>query len=382
MKSMTLNRGQSMRSTFRSQILTAAMLLTASGCGEPPTTDDTTPDAGQQPVSAVSRFVSLPENVRYPEGLAADPETGSIYVATFDFYGPSEHYPNKLLRYDSDGKLLDQRDFGGTPMLGITLNPRDGKIYIANFGESKIQRISKNFSATTPIEDVTTVPRIGAPGERIVQNPDGTEDRITFGNEFSAPNVIIFDDKGDLLFSDSFQGAVFRVASPDTCAAPCTATLVKQDPLLATAGFPAFGANGLAFTKDGSGLLICNTGDDRLLTLDLASNSLQITSESIDGCDGLARDPQGRLWAAANQGDRMMQLDDRGRVVSVIGEFEGIDADGAPKGLLFPTNIAFLGNDMYVANLAQYYTTAEGDEPEEDVKVHTISRIALPAATE
>ncbi len=370
-----------MRSNFRSQITSAALLLTvASGCGEP-TTDELTPDAGQD-TSAVSRFVSLPESVRYPEGIAADPETGTIYVATFDFYGPSEHYPNKLLRYDSAGKLLDQRDFGGAPMLGITLNPRDGKIYIANFGESKIQRISKTFNATTPIEDVTTVPRIGAPGERIVQNPDGTQDVITFGNEFSAPNVIIFDANGDLLFSDSFQGAVFRVASPDTCTAPCTATLVKQDPLLATAGFPAFGANGLAFTKDEKGLLICNTGDDRLLSLDIASNSLQILSESIDGCDGLARDPQGRLWAAANQGDRLMQIDERGRVVDVIGEFEGLDDDGAPKGLLFPTNIAFLGNDMYVANLAQYYTTAEGDEPEEDVRVHTISRVALPAVTE
>ena len=74
----------------------------------------------------MSLFVTLPENVRYPEGIATDPATGTVYVSTFDFYGPSEHYPNKLLRYDSAGKLLDQRDFGGAPMLGITLNPRDG----------------------------------------------------------------------------------------------------------------------------------------------------------------------------------------------------------------------------------------------------------------
>ena len=33
------------------------------------------------------RFATLPEGVRFPEGITADPATGEIFVATFDF-GP------------------------------------------------------------------------------------------------------------------------------------------------------------------------------------------------------------------------------------------------------------------------------------------------------
>ena len=73
-----------------------------------------------------------------------------------------------------------------------------------------------------------------------------------------------FDTAGNLYVSDSFQGAVFRIANADACA-PCVPSLVVRDPLLATAGFPPFGANGLAFNGDESALFVANTGDDRVL---------------------------------------------------------------------------------------------------------------------
>ena len=116
---------------------------------------------------AAKGFAVLPDGVRFPEGIAANPKTEEIYVATFDF-GPNS---NKLLRFDKYGQLVAQRDFGGTPLLGLQFNPWDKKIYIANVGAlvggaSKIQRIAADFNDTTSIEDVALIPSIGPPPEQ------------------------------------------------------------------------------------------------------------------------------------------------------------------------------------------------------------------------
>jgi hypothetical protein len=127
-----------------------------------------------------------------------------------------------------------------------------------------------------------------------------------------------------------------------------------------------------------SALFIANTGDDRVLRLDLATNVLGVFAESINGADGLAFDGKGRLWVAANQADEIVALNGNGRVVARVGEFEGVRRDGAPDGLLFPASVVILGDDMFVTNLALVLTNAAGDEPEEDVSRYTISRIKLP----
>ena len=141
-----------------------------------------TPAAAQSVMSDhVRTFAVLPDGVRFPEGIAANPANGDIYVATFDFGGP-----NALLRYDFRGRLLGRLDFGG-PLLGLQFGAKDGKLYIANFGASKIQRVKADL--TGPLEDVATVPGIGAPAARVTGNPDNSSDTILFGsNSFPAPN--------------------------------------------------------------------------------------------------------------------------------------------------------------------------------------------------
>jgi DNA-binding beta-propeller fold protein YncE len=170
---------------------------------------------------AAERFTTLPNGVRLPEGITANPKTEEIYVATFDF-GPNS---NKLLRFKKNGQLVAQRDFGGTPLLGLQFNPWDGKVYIANVGAlvgetSKIQRIAADFNDTTPIEDVALIPSIGPPPDRAVGNPDGSQDKILFGNNAPAPNGLTFDRHGNLYVSDSFQGAIFRIDNAHKCATP------------------------------------------------------------------------------------------------------------------------------------------------------------------
>ena len=189
-------------------------------------------------------FATLPAGVRFPEGITANPATGDIYVATFDTIGPN---PNKLLRYSRHGQLVGSRVIG-TPMLGLAFGPSDSKVYITNFNQSKIQRVASDLDGT--IEDVATLPKIGAPANRIEGNPDTSSDTIQFGSVgFPAPNGMVFDRSGNLYVSDSFQGAIYRIDNAQGCIAPCGVTTVLHDPLLATAGFPPFGANGLALTR-------------------------------------------------------------------------------------------------------------------------------------
>jgi DNA-binding beta-propeller fold protein YncE len=323
-------------------------------------------------VGEVTEFAKLPEGVRFPEGITANPATGDIFVGTFDF-GPNA---NKLVRFDRHGRVSAQKDFGGAPLLGLEFAA--GKVYILNFGASRVQRIAAGFDGTTAVEDVASVPAIGSPGSRTEGNPDGSTDLITFGsNSFPAPNAMVFDKAGNLYVSDSFQGAVYKVANATTCATPCAITVVKHDPQLATAGFPPFGANGLAFNADESLLYIANTGDNRVLKLDMATNALSAFAPSVHGADGLLFS-KGRLWVAANQADEIVALNDKGRAVMRIGAFEGIRKDGSPRGLLFPASMVVVGDYMYVANLALPLTPAVGDEPEEDVTRWNVARFRMP----
>jgi len=335
--------------------------------------------------NAAQRFATLPDGVAFPEGIAANPANGDIYVSTFNFGGN-----NKLLRFSKTGRLLAQKDFGATPLLGLAFNGIDGKVYIANngalasdMGGSRIERIDADFNAGTPIEHVAAFQNPVPPPDRTVINPDGSQDTIQFGDNAPAPNGLVFDDFGDLFVSDSFQGAIFSIANPAAnCpnTAACTVTKVIQDGLLATAGFPPFGANGLTLSRDDMTLYIANTGDDRILKLDLGSNALSVFAESINGADGIAFGPSGHLWVAANQGDHVVALDADGLVVAQLGAFLGIRNDGAVRGLLFPASVVVVGHKLFVTNLALPLNNDPGDEVEEMVTQYTISQINLPPA--
>jgi DNA-binding beta-propeller fold protein YncE len=323
--------------------------------------------------NAPKHFATLPDGVRCGEGITANPATGDIFAATFDF-GPNA---NKLIRFAKNGHLSAVRDFGPTPMLGLGFDAVRGKVYILNMGASKLQRIDADFDAGSPVEDVATIPSVGAPQPRVVDNPDTSQDTIIFGSVgFPAPNAMAFDRRGNLYISDSFQGAIYRIDNVAACAPPCAVNVVTHDPLLATAGFPPFGANGLALDAAGTSLFIANTGDSRVLKMDLATGSVSVFAESLPGADGLVLDDDGRLWVCANQADEVVALSGSGRVIARLGEFQGIRNDGTPSGLLFPASAVIVDGWLYVTNLALPLTG--GDEPEADVTRWTVARMKLP----
>jgi sugar lactone lactonase YvrE len=177
--------------------------------------------------------------------------------------------------------------------------------------------------------------------------------------------------------SDSFQGAIFRIPAGVPCVLPACPEIVSHDPLLATPGFPPFGANGLAFNGNESLLYIANTGDHRVLKMTMPAGPVSVFTESIHGADGLLFD-NGLLWVAANQADTVFALNNKGRIVVRAGEFEGIQRNGAPRGLLFPASMVIVDNWMYVTNLSLPLTSTVGDEWEEEVTRWSVARFKVP----
>ncbi|MCQ4164615.1 SMP-30/gluconolactonase/LRE family protein [Tahibacter harae] len=326
---------------------------------------------------AVERFIELPPDVRQPEGLAVDAASGDIFVGTYDARLPESVRNNQLLRYSRDGRLLAQRRFGTAPLTGLAV--AGGHVYVLNFGASKLQRLPVDFDASTAVTDVATFGRLDPPQPtaRTVANPEGSQDRIEFGaSGFPGINGMVPDRAGNLYVSDSFQGAIYRIAKAAQCA-PCDVQVVSRDPLLGTAGALPFGANGLALDEDEQHLYITNAGDGRLLRMKLPQGSVNVVAESIHGADGLLQH-KGWFWVAANQADAVIALDAAGRVRARAGAFEGLDG-GAPRGLLFPASTAVNGGWMVVTNLSLPITPMQGDEWEEDVTRWTLSRFKLPA---
>jgi sugar lactone lactonase YvrE len=241
---------------------------------------------------------------------------------------------------------------------------------------SRIARVPANFGANTPVEVVAQVP--------IVPPLAGsTEPPITAGT----PNGLVFRaSTRELLFSDSGQSVIFRIADPtvqgNTCptSASCVSLLLR-DPLIASSGAPPVGSNGLAFAADESRLFIANTGSDQIVSFPLTPGAMgSVLVQDINGADGLIRGPGNTLVVTANRADQVVILDAAtGRPLAELGEFLGVGADGAPIGLSTPASVTLVGDSLFVTNLSA--PSADGAaSPEAEVRIFTISRIPIPAA--
>ena len=71
------------------------------------------------------------------------------------------------------------------------------------------------------------------------------------------------------------------------------------------------------------------------------------------GPDGIIIDEHDNLWIACNQSNEIMVLEPKqGRVIAKLGDFGGIDKDGAPIGFLWSNSLVFHGDDVLVTNLS------------------------------
>ncbi len=268
-----------------------------------------------------------------PEGIAIDPQ-GNLYAASFAFAKTAN-----ICVISQQQKLVKTIPVSAGPagvasLLGELFVPGEG-LYVVDFGtgsrsapNGRLLRVDPSSGKVTPI--VTGF--------------------------FSAPNAIARDRHGNLFVSDSFQGRIYRVAPGAS-----RPTVWIDSPLLRTDGQPPFGANGLAFDEEQELLYVANTGDSRVLRIEVeddgSAGEIEIfadgraidadegTMGALHGADGIMFDVKGNLYVCANQENEIQVLSPGG---DLIARYRGT-GDGA---LDFPASLVFRGTDLFITNLS------------------------------
>ena len=288
----------------------------------------------------VETFAVLPAGATGPEGLTVDPD-GNVYVTTFGFNAQGQvPGPSQLFVFGPNGKLIRNVAIAGSTAhtLGLGFNPVTRDLIVLDFGAGTALKVNPVKGTSSVFMTVT-----GSAGL----------------------NALTFDKFGNLYVSDSFQGIIWTTGPGGGAG-----KVWVQDPLLTPNGVPPFGANGIEFNNARTAMLVANTANDQILTIPVHNGQSNnptagqpaILVNSINGADGIAIDGDDNIWVAANQGDEIVVIDPTGKVIAKLGDFEGVDKDGIPQGLLFPASPAFSpdGRTLYVTNLALDLRLATG----------------------
>jgi sugar lactone lactonase YvrE len=302
----------------------------------------------------VEKFATLPKGFGNPEGIAVDSH-GNVYVTTFAVTAGGT--PGQLFVFGRNGHLHRQVGIQGSSnlLLGLDFHPDTLELLVIDNGNPRVLKVNPFSGESSVFAAIPVDPALGA-----------------------GPNALTFDKQGNVYISDSSQGIIWRTGPGGGLPVAWV-----NSPLLRTSGTPPFGANGLAFNKDGSALFVANTGDDRVIRIPLvdgAPGTPEVFVNSINGADGLIIDKEDNLWVVANQADEIVVLDKTGRVIAKLGDFDGIDGRGAPKGFLFPASLVRHDGWIYVTNLAldlRLFGLPQAVDSQwtAQVKSHTISRI-------
>lgn len=168
------------------------------------------------------------------------------------------------------------------------------------------------------------------------------------------PNGLAFDKKGNLLVSDSFVAAVFKVTPDGKVSKWVEHPLLKGDRNFCPPVELPFdiGANGIAFSK--GDLFVLNSHRATIVRVPVNQKGAAGTPvvfagpdcTNLKGVDGIALDSRGNLYVTANSLNKLMKV---GKDKKVMALESG--------GLLdSPANIAFgIGQNektLYIANFA------------------------------
>ncbi len=276
----------------------------------------------------VERFATLPAGEGPPEGSAAD-RRGNIYVSTFDlrraFTGSPG--PGRMFVFDRHGELERTVEIAGSShlLLDLAFHPTTGALLAVDFGKQQVLRVNRHTGASSVF---ATIP----------------------GGAAAAPNMITFDQAGNVYISDSFQGIIWKTGPSGG-----TPEQWVESALLRTSGVPPFGAIGLAFNRAGDAMFVANSGNDQIIRIPVtagAPGTPAVFVNSVNGASALLIDEDDNLWITASQADEVVVLDPTGRVIAKLGDFDGLSRRGAPRGLLFPVGMLRVGDWIYVSNLS------------------------------
>jgi sugar lactone lactonase YvrE len=282
--------------------------------------------------SHATTFATLPPGSAHPEGITTDSK-GNFYVVTWDYDHPD--HLGHLIVFSRDGKFQRRVEIAGsTSLLGdVSFQRETNNLLVVDFGGRQVLKVDPLTGASSVF--------ISIPGEKAYSNSPRSA--------WAAPNGMTFDKKGNIFLTDSFQGTVWKTGPTGG-----TATAWVKTDLLVSHGFPRLGANGLAFDRAETALFVGNTGDNTIVRVPVVNGEAgqpEVWVNRIHGPDGMFFDDEDRLWVVANQADEVVVLDRTGKTVAKLGDFEGLDEQGAPRGLLFPAEMIKIGDYLYVGNL-------------------------------
>jgi sugar lactone lactonase YvrE len=307
----------------------------------------------------VETFATLPPGEEHPEGITVDRE-GNVYVVTVAMHKP-ETSEGTLIVFNPQGKHLRTVTIKGSSrlLLDIRFHPQTGKLLVIDYQAAKVLSVDPKTGDSSVFMTVTG------------NNP--------------GLDVMTFDAASNVYVTDAHQGIIWKVGpAGGQASAWVTSPLLKP-----SRPPPTIGANGLAFNNKMTALFVNNTANDTLIRIPVTGPTLEPGAAEVfvnrvgGGPDGLIIDEHDNLWIICNQANELLVLEPtQGRVIAKLGDFGGIDRNGAPIGFLWSDSIVFHGDDVLVTNLSfdvggvvsPTLKTIDGPWARQ-VKVHTISKI-------
>jgi DNA-binding beta-propeller fold protein YncE len=299
----------------------------------------------------VERFATLPAGTGHPEGICTDKD-GNVYVATVDVPRP-DRKNGTLIIFDANGK------YPRTLNLDIRFHPQTGKLIVVDYDAAKL---------------LTVDPQTGASAVF-----------MTVSGDHPGLDAFCFDSAGNVYTTDAHQGIIWKVGKDGGAG-----EIWAQDALLKPTRFPpAIGANGAWFNNKQDAMFVANTAQDTLVKIPANGEPRKAGKPEVfvnrvgGGPDGILIDEHDNIWIACNQANEVLVVEPKqGRAIAKLGDFGGIDKDGAPIGFLWSNTLCFRRDDVLVTNLslnmANYtkpgYPTINGPWADE-VKLHTVSKI-------
>jgi sugar lactone lactonase YvrE len=270
-------------------------------------------EADQRP-----KLYLLPEDARYPEGIAAENKSGTFYVSSI--VDGSIYRGN--VRNEQVEPFLPGGEDGRTQAIGLALD--DGRLYVAGGGTARVfvydtsgEALIRSFEAQGAgfLNDVTVNPR-----------------------------------SGDAYITDSLVPTLWRVPAEEVTNSPTPGEL---EPWLDLTGTPIeyvqgeFNLNGIVATPGGRYLLTIQTNTGKLYRID--TRTKRVTRVDVDGAkltngDGLVLRGH-TLYVVRNQNELITKVLLGDRFAS--GRAKG---NTSAPSLDFPTTGALVRGRLLVVN--------------------------------
>ncbi|MEE9432112.1 MAG: SMP-30/gluconolactonase/LRE family protein [Melioribacteraceae bacterium] len=267
----------------------------------------------QLPISDTT-WTKVVENLNFPEGPAWDVASNSVYLSNCNGGWISRVNGNvhdTFLVASNEPLSFEKTN-------GMTFH--NGYLFACEYGNGEVLKISRDGKIEIFVDNFQ-------------------------GEKFNRPNDLAFDKKGNLYFTDPKSygkdkpdGRIFRRD------AITKEVILLQDSLT----FP----NGIAFTKDGKNLFVCESAQSRILKFDVQEDG-KITNKTefivLPGGDpdGIAFDKKGNLYVAHYGTGTLFIINSSGKIIQEIK---------TPGNK--PTNVEFAGKDFRTLFLTEVETNS------------------------